>query len=446
MNQTTVGERGNLLVGLMLTTSGYSSGAWRLPDCDSGNLTSLGHIGAVACRAEEGGFDFLFIGDTVTTRGKDLRQPLQHSLEPVTTIAALAGITSCIGLIATISTSFTEPFNVARYLSSIDHLTGGRVGWNIVTSYAGAENFSSHLAPHDIRYEIAREHVDIVTRLWDSWDDDAVVNDKELGVWADTSRISPVDFEGKHFKVAGPLNIPRSPQGRPVLVQAGSSDAGMTFASDVADAVLIASPDLDSAVRFTSSIHARARSAGRGPGSVKVLSTFIPIVASSERKARELIDRLSDLTDVEVGRSALSLVLNNAPLDDIDLDHVIPPSLLADPLSVQGGRTRYEFFYKLAVERRLTLRELIKLRLSTFDHHYLVGTAAQIAAEMESWYDSGACDGFVIQPATMPGSLDTMCEEVIPILERDGYRSQLPSTFTLRGRLGLARPSSRAFR
>src|SRR5690606_20185919 len=224
--------------------SGISIGSWRRPDSTSDQLLGPDLITSVAILCERAGLDAIFLAGNVSTGPDDFRQALNYPLEPMTVLGALAAVTSRIGLIATGSTSFIKPYNLARMMATIDHVSNGRAGWNIVTSVSGAHNFSTQMLPHDERYRQAEEYMQVVTGLWDSWRDDAIVQDKEKGIWADPSRIRPIDFEGQYFQVAGPLNVARPPQGHPVFAQAGSSPAGMAFATKWAELVFAAQPTL----------------------------------------------------------------------------------------------------------------------------------------------------------------------------------------------------------
>lgn len=427
---------------LFFSPGGYHRGAWRNPGSRSDELLTFKFVSDVAQQAERAKLDAIFLADALSV-GDTTKHPTANKLEPLTTLAALSTVTSKIGLIATASTSFTEPYNLARYFGSIDHLSGGRVGWNIVTSFLGAENFNQALPDHDERYSKAFEYVEIMTALWDSWQDDAVVNDKEGGAWSRPDRIRSIDFNGKYYRVAGPLNMARSPQGWPVLVQAGSSDTGMDFAATYAETIFTAQSSIVVAKEFYSNIKAQVARKGRDPRKVKVLPGLMPIIGDTEAEAQQLADEIANWVDLDDGRDALSLQLNHIDLNGLDLDRPIPRELMARPEEVQGGRSRYAFYYGLAVDGGYTLRELIKVRSVASGHSVVIGSAEQVADAMERWLTEDACDGFNLQPPHLMGGLDAITDQLIPILqERGSFHKEYEGT-TLRDHLGLVRPPGR---
>ncbi|WP_166459751.1 NtaA/DmoA family FMN-dependent monooxygenase [Amycolatopsis pithecellobii] len=430
-----------MCLNLFLSVAGYHAGAWRRPDSRVEELTTLGRTAEIVRQAEDAKLDAVFIADLLGWHDNDFgKHPRMHPLEPITTLAALAGLTERIGLIGTVSTSYTEPYNLARYFASLDHLSGGRAGWNIVTSYGGGEQFGRDREPHDERYARATEYLEVVCALWDSWDADAVVNDRAGGTWARADRIHRIDHAGPYYQVAGPLNIPRSPQGRPVFAQAGSSEAGMAFGSTFGDVIFTAQPDLASARRFRETFRGRVRVRGRDPGSVKVLPGLMPIIGPSERAARELADEIADAIDYPSAVRALEWVLGDLGLADRDPDGPLPVELLKPPEEFDGGRTRYEILYRLAVHERYTIRELLRYRARAAGHHPVIGTAGQVAEEMIEWFDGGAADGFNLLVPHLPGGLDAITGELVPILRERGYfRAEYAGT-TLREHLGLDVP------
>jgi FMN-dependent oxidoreductase (nitrilotriacetate monooxygenase family) len=436
-------EPRQMVLNLFFSPAGYYDGAWRMPGTRSDQLFALPYLSQIAKQAERAKMDAIFMADRLDTPNSAFfKYPTKCVVEPITTIAALAASTSRIGFISTASTSFTEPYNLARYFSSLDHLSGGRVGWNVVTSFVGDENFGRTLLDHDDRYRQATEYTDLVTRLWDSWDDDAVVNDAAGGAWTNADRIHPVDFHGEFFNVKGPLNLPRSPQGRPVLVQAGTSPVGMDFAASWAEVVFTVQPDVESGQAFYRGLKQRIADKGRDPDRVRILPGVMPIVADTEQQAQQLAEDLSELIDFETGFARLRANMDLA--EDLDLDERIPDHLLPDPSMVQGVRSRYEVLYKLATVEGYTPRQLIKVLSSSGGHFGIVGTAEQVADRMQHWFASGACDGFNIQPPYMMDGFTAITDELIPILrERDLFRSEYEGT-TLRDHLGLERPVPRA--
>jgi N-acetyl-S-(2-succino)cysteine monooxygenase len=421
-------------------SGGRQRGAWRLPNSRSGDVNSLAFVTEFARRAEGAKLDAVFMGDSVAATSLEFRQPPFQPLEPLTTLGSLAAVTDRIGLISTASTTFTEPYNLARYFASLDHLSSGRAGWNIVTSFAGDENFSVDLPPHDERYARAYEYLDVVTSLWDSWRDDAIVNDKDNGVWAIPDRIRPINFKGKYYSVAGPLNVARPPQGWPVLLQAGSSRAGMDFAAAWADVVFTAQATLDLAQSFYADVKARALNSGRDPDKVKVFPGIIPIIGDSEREARRLADELCDLIDIDAGRAALQRQLGPIPLDGLDLDQPIPSDLLVSPEEFHGTQTKYKDTYSLTAQG-MTLREILKSNALSSDQLLVIGTAEQVAGRMQEYFTEGGCDGFNIEPSHLMDGLTAVTDELIPILQERGLFRKDYEGATLRDHLGLDRPA-----
>ena len=426
-------------LNLFFAPAGYYDGAWRMPGTPADRLFTLPHLRRIAQQAEQAKMDAIFLADRLDTAGENFfRSPTKFVVEPLTTLTALAAVTSKIGFIATMSTSFTEPFNVARYYASTDHLSGGRTGWNIVTSFVGAENFGKVLPDHDERYRQAHEFTEVVTRLWDSWDDDAVVNDAAAGRWTRPGSIRPVNFAGQHYQVAGPLNLPRSPQGRPVLVQAGTSATGMDFAASWAEVVFTVQPDLASGQSFYRDLKQRIDGKGRDSAQVKILPGIMPIIAETDSAARVLAEELSELIEFEAGFARLRANMDG--IDGLGLDDTIPPDRLPDPATVQGVRSRYELLYKLATQEGYTVRQLIKVMSSSGGHLNVVGTAEQVADTMQNWFLAGACDGFNIQAPYVMAGLEAVTGQLIPVLQDRGlFRREYEGT-TLRDHFGLARP------
>jgi FMN-dependent oxidoreductase (nitrilotriacetate monooxygenase family) len=432
---------------LMLDWAGNHGGGWRFSESADSDVISPESIAlAQARRAEEGKIDAVFIADALDYKSEygGGRPSKLHRVEPVTTLAAMAAVTERIGLIGTISTTFTHPYNVARYLGSLDHLSGGRAGWNIVTSFGTvAKNFGVELPAHDDRYLIADEHVRVVTELWDSWADDAIINDRANGAWVREERISPIRFHGQHFDVEGPLNLSRPPQGWPVLVQAGSSSAGIDFAASYAEVVLAVQPTLAGAQAFYSDLKARTQAKGRDPGSVRVLPGVILLLGETESAARSLAADLGDLVDLNVARATLRWMLNDVELDDLDLDKPVPQARLSTPDAVDGQQGRFGLFYRLAVIERRPLRDLLRFAAAGSGHQVIVGTPEQAADQLQLWFANGAADGFVVEPPFVPGGLDAIVNGLIPELQRRGLFRKEYQGSTLREHLGLRRPMGR---
>jgi FMN-dependent oxidoreductase (nitrilotriacetate monooxygenase family) len=432
-------KQAQMRLNLFFAPAGYYDGAWRMPGTPADQLYTLPHLSRIAQQAERAKMDAIFLADRLDTAGENFfRSPTKFVVEPLTTLTALAAVTSKIGFIATMSTSFAEPFNVARYYASTDHLSGGRTGWNIVTSFVGAENFGKVLPDHDERYRQAHEFTEVVTRLWDSWDDDAVVHDAAAGRWTRPGSIRPIDFAGQHYQVAGPLNLPRSPQGRPVLVQAGTSATGMDFAASWAEVVFTVQPDLASGQSFYRDLKQRIDGKGRDSDQVKILPGIMPIIAETDSAAQALAEELSELIEFEAGFARLRANMDG--IDGLGLDDTIPPDRLPDPATVQGVRSRYELLYKLATQEGYTIRQLIKVVSSSGGHLNVVGTAEQVADTMQNWFLAGACDGFNIQAPYVMAGLEAVTGQLIPVLQDRGlFRREYEGT-TLRDHFGLGRP------
>jgi N-acetyl-S-(2-succino)cysteine monooxygenase len=428
-------------INLFLASAGYFSGSWRRDGSRSDELLSLPYLVELTQQAERAKVDAIFVADSMGHEAAARTSPRTVEFEPVTLLSALAAVTSRVGLIGTISTTFTEPFNLARYLTSLDHLSAGRAGWNIVTSTGGQENFGSALPPHDERYAVADEYMNVVTALWDSWDDDAVINDRDAGVWVRPDRVRRVDHHGKYFDVRGPAHLPRGPQGWPVLVQAGSSPAGMAFAARWAEVVFTAQPDLDHARSFYSAVKSQVTATGRDSAQTKILPGLLPIIGDTEQAAKELAEELSDLVSIEAGIRALRTDIAHIDVSDLDLDEPIPVERFPAPETVVGNRSRFDLYYELAVEKRYSLRQLARTAGSTMGHSLQVGTVEQVADQMEQWFTTGGCDGFNLQVAYAPEGMTTICEQLVPELARRGlFRTEYEGT-TLRDHLGLGRPA-----
>ncbi|MGO1182347.1 MAG: LLM class flavin-dependent oxidoreductase [Micrococcaceae bacterium] len=420
---------------------GYHRNSWRRPGSRAEEVPGLDFLSDIAQMAEAAKLDALFFGDVVhatpTLRGDTM---MNGFFEPMTTLSALAARTTNIGLIGTLSTSMTEPYNAARMLASLDHLSGGRAGWNIVTSADGYRNFGIAEAPDpELRYRRAAEFVSIVQQLWDSWSDDAVIVDREQGSWLDTAKLRRVDFEGEYFQVEGPLNMPRSPQGRPVLVQAGSSGPGMVLGSSVADAIYTAQPDYRQAVEFYRSVKTLIAETGRDPNLVKVIPGIVPVVADTQAEADEITAELSSYLDVEQGRLQIAGDLG-VDLSDAELDEPIPAERFE---GIGKLSSRQGIYQRKTVEQGLTLRELIFDRARSTGHQWVAGTASAIADRMQEWFQTRACDGFNLNSPYNPDGFERICTKLIPELQDRGlFRSEYAGP-TLRDHLGLPRPSAR---
>ncbi|MGP4003744.1 LLM class flavin-dependent oxidoreductase [Streptomyces sp. 8N706] len=425
-----------------LMNAGHHDAAWRHPRTRPERATDLTYFRELALTAERGKFDSVFLADGLALRG-NARHNVLGGFEPLTLLSALAAVTEHIGLIATVSTTFNEPFHTARKFASLDHLSGGRAGWNIVTS-AGVEearNFGQeeHLE-HARRYDRAREFVDVATKLWDSWEDDAVVLDRERGVYAETGRVRPIRHTGEFFGVEGPLNVQRSPQGYPLLVQAGSSEDGKEFAARYAEAVFTAQQTLADGQTFYKDLKSRLARHGRAPEDIKILPGICPVIGDDEAQARELEQELTELQVPEYGLEQLSSMLQ-VDLGGLPLDGPLPD--LPEERDINGNKSRFTLVAELARRDGLTLRELIARLGGGRGHRVVAGTAEQVADQLEEWFTEGAADGFNIMPPHLPGGLEDFVDQVVPILQRRGlFRTEYTGR-TLRAHYGLPRPVNR---
>lgn len=430
-----------LHLNAFLMNTGHHEASWRLPESDPYAHVSLAHYVNLARTAERGTFDSLFLADGPQL-WSNLAQRPAGALEPLTLLTALATATEHIGLIATASTSYNSPYNLARKFASLDILSGGRAGWNIVTT-AGAEaarNFGLDAEPaHAERYARAAEFVEVALKLWDSWEDDAILADKAAGVWGDDARIHPPRHKGTYFSVEGALNVPRTPQGYPLLVQAGSSTDGKVFAARYAEAVFTAQQTIEDARSFYADIKSRTRLAGRDPEHLKVLPGIVPVIGSTEAEARAAEQVLEDHIVHTHGVRRLEDLLRLEP-GTLDLDGPLPDDLPPES-AIEGAKSRYTLIVELARRESLTVRQLIGRLGGGRGHLTFTGTPEQVADQIETWFTRGAADGFNIMPPVLPSGLETFVDHVVPILrERGLLRTAYGPRQTLRERYGLPRP------
>ncbi|MCT9010432.1 LLM class flavin-dependent oxidoreductase [Streptomyces rhizosphaerihabitans] len=432
-----------LHLNAFLMNTGHHEASWRLPESDPYAHVETAHYVRLARIAERGTFDSLFLADGPVLFNSVGQRP-SGALEPITLLTALATATEHIGLIATASTSYNSPYNLARRFASLDHISGGRAGWNIVTT-AGAEaarNFGLDEEPaHATRYERAAEFLDVALKLWDSWEDDLVVADKAAGVWGNPGKIHPARHKGTYFSVDGPLNVPRTPQGYPLLVQAGSSEDGKRFAARYAEAVFTAQQTLADAQDFYADLKSRTARAGRDPDHIKVLPGIVPVIGSTEAEARAHERVLEDHIVHEHGLNRLEHLLRLEP-GTLGLDAQLPADLPPES-AIEGAKSRYTLVVELARRERLTVRELIGRLGGGRGHLTFAGTPEQVADAIEEWFLRGAADGFNIMPAVLPSGLDLFVDHVVPILRDRGLlRREYGPRQTLRERYGLPRPAN----
>ncbi|WP_159885899.1 LLM class flavin-dependent oxidoreductase [Paenibacillus puerhi] len=430
-------------LNLFMLNTGHHEASWRHPDTTPERLTDIHYYAGLAQMAERAKMDSLFIADALVLTPA-VKYKILGTPEPLTLLSALAMATERIGLIGTVSTTYSEPFNVARMFASLDHISRGRAGWNSVTSVgdATAANFGLEEHPeHGSRYGRAREYLEVLKGLWDGWEDDAIVADKQAGIYADyDNKIRPLRHRGEHFSVHGPLNIGRSPQGYPVLVQAGSSDAGMELAAETAEVVFTAQNSLQQATKFYADLKGRMRKYGRSPGELKVLPGFSPIIGATAAEAREKEAMLNELVMPQFG---LIRVSNTMELDlsRYPLDGPFPLEDLPAADQVKGTKARHSMYVEMIRKEQLTIRQLIMRTASARGHFTITGTAEQVADEMEKWVVECGADGFNVMPPYFPAGFESFVNEVVPELQRRGLFRKEYEGSTLREHYGLPRPA-----
>lgn len=431
-----------LHLNAFLRNIGQHEAAWRLPETELSGITDIGHYVELARIAERGRLDAVFFADHPVLKDKTEFRPFD-ALDPLTLVAALAGATTNVGLIATASTTYNDPYGLARRFATLDHVSRGRAGWNVVTTAnaSAAANFGvpNHPDPED-RYRRADEFLQVALKLWDSWEDDAIVGDKVAPRFVDPAKIHPIDHSGPHFQVAGPLEVPRSPQGHPMLFQAGSSEPGKDLAARYAEAIFTAQPTLDEARDFYRDLKARIRRHGRNPEQVHILPGLSTIIGGTEAEARRRQRELEELTVPDYGLDQLSAIVGFAVTkDDLDRKLSFPSQDPGDTFI----KSRLALVKLLVDNENLTVRELL-LRLSSGRGHRLfAGTPEQVADTIEEWFTTGAADGFNLIPPALPSSLTDFVDHVVPELQRRGIFRQEYTGTTLRDHLGLDRPANR---
>lgn len=421
-------------MGVFVLGTGNHSAGWRWEGAATSHM-QLPVMQQIARIAERGKFDLLFISDSMVMNPGDHPSFLCR-FEPTTLISVLSATTTHIGLGATVSTSFNEPFNVARIFGSIDHISNGRAAWNVVTSSnaAAALNFNldQHLE-HELRYERAQEFVDVVKGLWDCWEDGAIVADKATGQYVDADKVRPLNHKGRFFRVKGPINMARCPQGHPVIIQAGGSPSGLELAARTTDVVFSVVQELEPAKAAYADLKGRMAKYGRHPDEIAVLPGMMPIIGQSDSEARE---KLAKLQSWLTPSNAAVLVASRIGYDvsGHDLDGPVPP-----PPPFQGSRTFTSVLYEMAKRENMTLRDLYNLTAAARGHWVLCGTPTKIADTLEQWFVEGAADGYNVLPPYFPGAFDDFVDLVVPELQRRGlFRREYEGT-TLRDHFGLPR-------
>ncbi|MEN4466305.1 LLM class flavin-dependent oxidoreductase [Mycolicibacterium conceptionense] len=431
-----------LHLNAFLRNIGQHEAAWRLPETDLAGITDIGHYVELARIAERGKLDAVFFADHPVLKDQTEFRPFD-ALDPVTLVSALAGATTHVGLIATASTTYNDPYGLARRFATLDHVSRGRAGWNVVTTAnaSAAANFGAANHPDPAaRYRRADEFLQVALKLWDSWEDDAIVGDKVAPRFVNPDKIHAINHSGPHFEVAGPLEVPRSPQGHPVLFQAGSSEPGKDLAARYAEAIFTAQPTLEEARDFYRDVKARIRRHGRNPDQVHILPGLSTIIGGTEAEARERQRELEELTVPDYGLEQLSAIVGfTVTKGDLDRKLSFPAEDPGDTFI----KSRLALVKRLVETDNLTVRELL-LRLSSGRGHRLfAGTPEQVADTIEEWFTTGAADGFNLIPPALPSSLSDFVDHVVPELQRRGIFREEYSGTTLRDHLGLDRPANR---
>jgi N-acetyl-S-(2-succino)cysteine monooxygenase len=436
-------------LGAFFHPTGNHVASWLHPDSQIDAGTNFRHYVRLAQTAEAAKFDLMFLADSAAVRGGDLqalRRWPQYMMffDPFTLMAGIAGLTGHIGLVATATTSYNEPYTLARRLASLDIMSNGRAGWNVVTSSNPLEALNYGLSEHpdaEYRYERAQEFSNVVKGLLDSYDDDAMMRDRESAIYFDPEKLHTLNHEGKFFKVRGPLNTIRPPQGCPVLAQAGISESARDMAARQAEIVFTPLHTIQMGQAFYQDLKGRAAKYGRQPGDIKLMPGLNPIVGRTEAEAEEKHRYLQSLIHPDVGRALLSNAMGDIDLSSMGEDETLSPAIKAAALA--SGRSDATIVIAQMEKDNLTLRQMYQRYAGARGQRTVKGTAIQIADEMESWFQARAVDGFLVQPAILPTGLDDFCDMVIPELQNRGlFRIEYEGT-TLRENLGLPRPASR---
>jgi N-acetyl-S-(2-succino)cysteine monooxygenase len=440
---------GQMHLGAFFHPTGHHVASWLHPDAQIDAGTNFRHYVELAQMSERAKFDLMFLADALAVRDGNL-EPLSRwpqymaYFEPITLLSGIAGLTERIGLVSTATTSYNEPYNVARKFASLDHISGGRAGWNVVTSANISEAFNfgreAHFE-HGERYDRALEFTEVVFGLWDSWDDDAFLRDRTTGRYFDPTKLHTLNHKGEHFSVRGPLNVARPPQGRPVIFQAGSSEVGRELAARTAEAVFTPQHSLEGAQAFYRDLKGRMAKYGRSPDHLVIMPGLNPIVGRTRHEAEEKHRYLQSLIHPDVGLELLSNALADFDLRPYDLDGPLPEAAFS--VTPKGSTTSFRNVLSWAKEENLTIRQLYQRFAGARGQRTVIGTAADIVDQMQEWFVSRGVDGFLIQPSHLPGGLQDFIDLVIPELQERGlFRTEYNGT-TLRDHLGLPRPRSR---
>lgn len=434
-----------LKLGAFIHPTGNHVAAWLHPDAQIDAGMNFEHYVAVAQAAERGMFDLMFLADAITVREGDLnalkRWPQYMAFfDPMVLLSGIAARTRHLGLVATSTTSYNEPYNVARRYASLDLVSQGRAGWNVVTSANASEAYNFGRERHyelAERYERAEEFVQVVKGLWDSWEDDAFLRDRASAVYFDPAKLHTLDHKGPHFSVKGPLNVARSPQGHPVLAHAAASEIGKDIAARTAEILFSHVPEFEQATAFYADMKARVARHGRSPDQMKIMPGLNAIVGRTQAEAEEKYRFLQSSIHADVGRELLSNALGGLDLTPYRDDEPFPDDVAERMMSHKNPRYFHMF------RDKLTLRQMYERYAGARGQRTVRGTAEQIADQMEHWFQNRAVDGFLVQPAVLPGGLDDFVDHVVPILQERGLFRRAYEGATLRENLGLERPANR---
>lgn len=424
----------NMKLGIIIQGSGGHMNSWKSEDVPVDGSVNLNHYVSVTKKAEEAGFDFAFIADGLHINEKSIPHFLNR-FEPLTLLSALATVTSNIGLVGTVSTTYSEPFNIARQFASLDKISNGRAGWNVVTTplEGTAANFNKGNHPdHSLRYQMADEYLEVAKGLWSSWDAGAFVRNRETGQFFDPNKMHTLDYEGEFFTAKGPLNIDRSKQGQPVIFQAGASKTGIAFAAKHGEAIFTNKDTLEGAQEYYRDLKSQAVQNGRKREDVAILPSLSPIIGATEEEAEEKYNDIKNLINIDEALNYLGRYFDHFDFSQFPLDEAFPD--IGD-VGKNSFQSTTDDIKKMAKEENLTLRE-VALRVGTPRTEF-IGSYEQVANKMIEWIDEEAADGFVINMYVMGKQYDDFLQYVVPILEEKDYYNQNYESDTLRGNLGL---------
>jgi FMN-dependent oxidoreductase (nitrilotriacetate monooxygenase family) len=431
-------------LGAFIQATGHHVSAWRHPDAQIDAGHNFEHYKQITQTAERGLFDTVFLADSPAVWGgapetQSRNDKIAH-FEPVTLFSALSAVTNHIGFVSTASTTYEEPYTLARKFASLDHLSAGRAAWNVVTT--GNENAAAnfgleHHPEHSQRYERAEEFIEVVKGLWDSWEDDAFIADRESGVYFEAEKLHTLNHKGKYFSVKGPLNVARPPQGYPVIVQAGASEPGRELAARTAEVIFTANQTLADAQEFYSDVKGRLAKYRRSPHDLKIMPGAFPVIGRTEEEAQEKYEFLQSLIHPDVAWGILKQYYRGVDLSAYSLDDLAPEL----PSITNNNKSRWKLVKDLA-SKGLTLRELYRSLATARGHRTIIGTPESIADQLQEWFDNGAADGFNIMPPILPTGLDDFVNLVVPILQKRGLFRTAYEGKTLRENLGLRRPAN----